>query len=76
MSELASIDKYVLRETFELAKGRAETAEALAASRLELMQAQDKKTKVCQFCYQRKHTEDCIWGKALGTPVEELGDEG
>ena len=37
MSELASIDKYVLRETFELAKGRAETAEALTASSLELL---------------------------------------
>ena len=37
MNELASIDKYVLRETFELAKGRAEKAESLAASRLELL---------------------------------------
>jgi hypothetical protein len=64
-----------LRTRFARKNDAWSEAEALAASRLELMQAQDKKIKVCQFCYQRKHTEDCIWGKALGTPVEELGDD-
>ena len=34
--------------------------------RLKLMQEQDKKIKVCQFCYHRKHTKDCRWAKELG----------
>jgi hypothetical protein len=40
-------------------------AQATADRRLELMRKQDKKIKVCQFCYNRVHSEDCEWGKEL-----------
>ncbi len=47
-----------------------------AERRLELMLKQDKKIKVCQFCYRHLkwskdiqrmvgHAEDCEWGKEL-----------
>jgi hypothetical protein len=57
-------------------KAKAEIAQATADRLRELMLKQDKKIKVCQFCYRHLkwdgkkmkmigHADDCEWGKEL-----------
>ena len=52
-----------------------EDAETKADRRGKLMLEQDKKQKVCQFCYTRYHTEDCKWNNELKIIRKELNDE-